>query len=58
MIVHHARVKSITCFCATSGEMKELLEFHAKEMDVEDVTREEGFSRVTNIWAGLLVSAP
>ena len=44
--------------CATSGEMKELLESHAKEMDVEDVTREEGFSRVTNIWAGLLVSAP
>ena len=38
--------------------MKELLEFHAKEMDVEDVTRGEGFSRVTNIWAGLLVSAP
>ena len=52
LTLHHACVTSITCFCATSGEAKELLELHAKETDKEEVTRDGGFSMSTNIWRG------
>lgn len=61
LTVHHALVKSITCFCATSGEAKELLELHAKETDVEEVTRDGGLSMSTNNWRellGMLVQQP